>query len=406
MEIKKPDKILLKKIFIFLLAFIGFLTTIKLALVYYDANFNKYAMPSFCSINEFIDCDGIAKTVHSQFLGIPLAYWGMFLYIFVFFLVFVDKLKKIKYLGFLEVFKNPIAYIAALGFISFVISMILAGVSLFQIKKICLLCVFTYFINLAIALVAIDFSEGYVGILNIFKTSVKDFIDGLKVKKYLISFIILLCLAIAVLADTSLTYRFTPQVKLHNSLLKYVEMKTNPYKVTGNVLGDKDAKTIVYLYTDYRCPICRVYNIITHKAVKDLGGFKIVHKNFPLDTECNRYVLAGFHEGACMLAKYSIAAEDQGHFWDINSAFFDEKPKTEEDVLKLAASMGLDTERLKKDANSLETSIRINKDIDDAMKHNIDGTPALVIKETVYIGLKPYDELKNILIKVGAFERK
>lgn len=403
MDLKNPDQEFLKKSSIFLLALIGFITTIKLALIYYDANFNKYAMPSFCSINEFVDCDGVAKTIHSQFLGVPLAYWGMFLYLFIFFLLIVDKLKKIKFLGFLEVFKNPMAYIAALGLISFAISMLLAGVSLFEIKKVCVLCLLTYFINLAIAGVAIDFSGG---ILDVFKVSIKDFIDALKVKKYLITFIILVCLGIAALADTRLTYRFTPQVKLYNSLLKYAEMKENPYKVEGNLLGDKNAKTIVYIYTDYRCPMCRIYNIMTHKTVKELSGFKIIHKNFPLDMDCNKYVAVSVHEGACMLAKYAIASENQEHFWDMNSALFDKKPQTEEDVLKLAKSMGLDTEKLEKDANSPEIAKRISQEIDDAMNLKIEGTPAIVINGKVYVGLKPYDELKKILIKAGAVGRR
>ena len=45
---------------------------------------------------EIINGDGVAKTTHSQFLGIPLAYWGMFMYLLLAFLLVVDKLKKIK----------------------------------------------------------------------------------------------------------------------------------------------------------------------------------------------------------------------------------------------------------------------------------------------------------------------
>ena len=81
--------------------FIGILTTIELAVIYYNANFDEYALSSFCSVNSFIDCDGVAKTPDSQFLGIPLAYWGMFLYLFVGIMLFADKLKNTK------VFKVP-----------------------------------------------------------------------------------------------------------------------------------------------------------------------------------------------------------------------------------------------------------------------------------------------------------
>ena len=87
------ENIRMKKIVIFILALIGFLTTIELAKVYYDANFNPYALSSFCTVNEFIDCDGIARTTESQFFGIPLAYWGMFLYAFMFLMLIADKLK-------------------------------------------------------------------------------------------------------------------------------------------------------------------------------------------------------------------------------------------------------------------------------------------------------------------------
>lgn len=403
MEKRETDKIVLKKIFIVFFAVIGILTTIKLAMIYYDANFNPYALPSFCSVNEFVDCDGVATTTHSQFLGIPLAYWGMFLYFFIIFLVFVDKLKEIKFLSFLEVFKHPLAYISALGFISFAISMVLAGVSIFEIKKICVLCVCTYFLNLIIAGIATDYEAGIIGS---FKLSIQDFMEALKIRKYLISLLILMLLASVVLSYTTLSYCFTPQVKRYDEIKRYIHMKSNLFKVMGNVLGDSNAKVIVYVYTDYRCPICKVYNVMIYRAAEELGGIKMVHKNLPLDSDCNKHVPKPFHKGACMLARYSLAAQNQGRFWEMNSELFDQQPKTEDDVLKMAKSMGFDTIKLRKDANSLETGKKINKDIENAIDSKVDGTPTMVINGKIYAGIKPYYELKEILIKAGAVEKK
>ena len=110
---------------IIILVVIGFVLSIELAKIYYSANFDQYALPSFCSISDFVDCDGVAKTTESQFLGVPLAYWGIFLYSFILLLMGADKLKNIKLFKFMEVFKNKYHYIASLGLISFVISMIL-----------------------------------------------------------------------------------------------------------------------------------------------------------------------------------------------------------------------------------------------------------------------------------------
>ena len=161
-----------------ILALIGLGLAIKLAFIYYSANYDNYALSSFCSINDFIDCDGAAKTNTAQFLGIPLAYWGIFFYITILFLTFVDRLKQVKWLKFLEVFKNPLAYMTFLGTIAFLISMILAGISVFGIHKICILCVVTYVIDFIIALIAAD--GMFKNIVAGFKTTFFDFIYGLK----------------------------------------------------------------------------------------------------------------------------------------------------------------------------------------------------------------------------------
>ena len=411
------NKVFFKKLLIGLLAFIALLTTIKLAFIYYDSIFNPYALPSFCSVNEFIDCDAVAQTVHSQFFGVPLAYWGMFLYIFIMFLVFVDKLKNIKILGFLRVFRHPLAYISALGFVAFAISMILAAISIFEIKKICILCLFTYLLDFLIAIVATNwyvrknekyyFTDAFWAIYKSFKVSVKDFIHAIEVKKYFISFLVLAVAASGILAYTTFSYCFTPQVRRYKEFKKYEKMqKDNPFRVSGNVLGDKNAKLVVYIYTDYRCPICRTYNVITHRAAKELGGFTIIHKNLPLDTDCNSHLLKPFHEGSCMMAKYALAAEDQGRFWDMNTELFEKQPKNEDEVLKLAKTMGFNIDKLKVDAYSDKTLKSISNDIEDAMALRIDGTPTLVINGKIYSGIKPYYELKDILIKAGAVEKQ
>ncbi len=141
-----------RRIAILFITFLGLVTTLKLAWIYYDANFNPYALASFCSVNNVIDCDGVAKTTHSKFLGVPLALWGLFLYSVMLFMLFVDRLK----FGVFKVFKNPLDYIAALGITSFVLSIGLLFISVFELKKLCALCLVTYLLNLAVALLAVS----------------------------------------------------------------------------------------------------------------------------------------------------------------------------------------------------------------------------------------------------------
>lgn len=393
------EKEMKKKITIASIAVVGIITTIKLAVIYYNANFNPYALSSFCSVNDFIDCDGIARTPEAQFLGIPLAYWGMFYYAFVFLMLFAQKLKNVKLFKFMEVFKNPMDYIASLGLFAFCVSMILLCLSLFDIKKLCVLCAFTYILNLAIGCVATDFKNG--GFIHSVKQSINDFLDAIKIKKYLIALIAVLAVAVGFLTYTRVTFKFAPQVKRQMEFKEF-KHKKNQYAVKGNLLGDENAKTIVYVYSDYQCPICPVHNVMVHKLAKEMKNIKIVHKNLPLDTSCNAYLQSPFHQGSCIDAQYVIAAEKQGKLWDMNEILFEKKPQTEDEILKLVENKGFNLEKLQEDANSLETMNQIKDEIDFAYKHGINGTPSTMINNEVYVGVKPYKEFKEWIEKNGA----
>lgn len=393
------EKEMKKKIAIASIAVVGIITTIKLAVIYYNANFNPYALSSFCSVNDFIDCDGIARTPEAQFLGIPLAYWGMFYYAFVFLMLFAQKLKNVKLFKFMEVFKNPMDYIASLGLFAFCVSMILLCLSLFDIKKLCVLCAFTYILNLAIGCVATDFKNG--GFIHSVKQSINDFLDAIKIKKYLIALIAVLAVAVGFLTYTRVSFKFAPQVKRQMEFKEF-KHKKNQYAVKGNLLGNENAKTIVYVYSDYQCPICPVHNVMVHKLAKEMKNIKIVHKNLPLDTSCNAYLQSPFHQGSCIDAQYVIAAEKQGKLWDMNEILFEKKPQTEDEILKLVENQGFDLEKLQEDANSLETMNQIKDEIDFAYKHGINGTPSTMINNEVYVGVKPYKEFKEWVEKNGA----
>lgn len=397
-----------KRIVLTIIALLGFLTSIKLTMIYIDANFNPYALSSFCSINDLIDCDGVAKTVHSQFFGVPLAFWGLFLYFVFLFFIYVDKFQNIKIgnfrpLGFTEVFKNPQSYISALGIISFMISMSLAFISIFEIHKICVLCFFTYFLNLFLGLLAKPKHENY---LQVFKTGFIDFIAALKIKKYAIAFGIVVLAATGVLTYTTLSDVLAPQVKAQKEFKSYFKPDGKSYKVSGNTLGDKNATLVVHIYTDYQCPFCFVLNTMTMRAVSELSGLKIIHHHLPLDMECNESLTQQMHEGSCLLAKYALAAGKQGKYWDMNNMLFDKEYETEEQLFNDAKKLGIDVKKLKEDAESAEVAQELKKEIQESVDFGIEGTPAFRINQESHVGIIPYEEFKKKLIEAGAKERK
>lgn len=391
-----------KKLTVQILAFAGLLLSIKLACIYYVANYEKYALSSFCSINEFVDCDGAARSTVSQFWGIPLAYWGIFFYITVLFLTVVDRFKKFRFLKFLEVFKNSMSYISMLGTLAFTCSMVLAGLSIFKIHKLCILCFITYFIDLFIAIVA---SSGSLkNLVSSFKTTVIDFIAG--AKQYTKTFIVLLILATSFLVYSGTTYSFVPHIKQQKAIMKYRNMKFNPYRVQGNTLGAEDGDVVIELYSDYVCPICYIENIMLHEAVKDFSNIKIIHHNLPFDKECNPYISINMHPNACFMAKGAIAAGKQGNYWEMSSLLYENQPTNINAMLKLAEQLGFNKDKFVKDLEADTTSKEIEKELFQANKLEIDSTPTIYINGDKIVGVKPYYELKDLLIEHGAKPRK
>ena len=66
---------------ILILIIIGIALCIELSLIFYKTNFLSFYEPSFCTVSELIDCDGVARTPYSVSMGVPNALWGLILYV-------------------------------------------------------------------------------------------------------------------------------------------------------------------------------------------------------------------------------------------------------------------------------------------------------------------------------------
>ena len=389
-----------RKLTVQILSVLGLALSIKLAMIYYTANYDRYALSSFCSINDFVDCDGAARTDVSQFLGIPLAYWGIFFYLTVLFLTFVEKLKNIKFLKFLEVFKNPMAYITVLGTVAFACSMILAGISIWGIKKLCILCVVTYFIDFLIALIA---TKGLKEYFLSFKTTILDFISG--AKNYPKTFVVLLIFAVSFLTYSGVTNNFVPHIKKSKEIKKIMNMKTNPYKVEGNTLGAEDGNVIVELYSDFVCPMCYINNIMLHKVIREFSNVKVVHYNLPFDKECNPEISMSMHPGACFMARAALAAKEQGNYWGMSNLLYENHPMNEEQLIPLIEQLKLDKTKFFNDMNSGMVKYVLQQDISRSYGLDIDGTPTMFVNGEKSVGIMSYEDMMDLLKKHGAKRR-
>ncbi len=380
-----------KRIAITILCIIGLILSFDLVYIYIKTSFLEGAPKSFCSINSFVDCDGVAVTDKAFFMGVPLAIWGVILYLLFLFLNFVDKIREKINFPLLNVFKNPSSYIATIGLFAFCVSVSLACVSIFNIQKICILCFMTYFINLFIALIAVkkDF------FLSDIKTTVLDFMAG--VREYTTLFLAVCLIAVSILGYFQQSLTLAPVIKKNKSIKQFSSLKTNIYAIEGNNLGNPDGDVSVYVYGDFMCPFCRVMNIMLHKLALDDKNVGIYHVNFPLDMACNPTVTKKIHPGSCILSKYALAAQYQGNYWGMVSAIYNKLPKDEKEILNAAKAIGLDSNKLYADAHSKQIDEYLENQVYRGINEKIMGTPTIIIDGIPHSEIMPYFKLQELV---------
>ena len=385
-----------RRILLTVLALIGLGLSIELCNVYYNANFVAEAQPSICAISEGMDCDGVAKTSYSQFLGIPLSLWGVFLYLFFLCMTYVDKIQNIKGFGILKVFKNPLSYMFCIGLFSFVVSMSLGAISVLKINSICIFCFMTYLVNLLIAITSKTKEFSFVQ--NI-KNSVVDFVEAIKVKRNAFWFLLLCAFASCIFFYTTTSNILTPQLGKQ----QYLRELTNYENliIDGNSLGAKDSDLVIQEYVDFNCGGCFFAHIYIHNIVNEFTNVKVVQHNLPLEKTCNHNMLHDGHKSSCLKTSYALAAAKQNKYWQMADLLFVTSPESEKEIIEEARLLDFDIKKLKQDANSEEIKEEIKKSILEADSKEVNATPTLFIGMKKQLGIGSYNELKQMVLEQG-----
>jgi uncharacterized membrane protein len=116
----------------------GLANSIYLTYHYYRVNILKPSFKSFCVISKAIDCDRVATSVGSKFIGIPVATLGMFAHWFLLFLMLSESFME---LDIQEVLYSAIYLILLLMFL---FSAYEAFISFVILKAVCIMCVALY----------------------------------------------------------------------------------------------------------------------------------------------------------------------------------------------------------------------------------------------------------------------
>ena len=158
------------------------------------------------------------------------------------------------------------------------------------------------------------------------------------------------------------------------------EVKNTPQKQIAlsdrPVKGRASAPVRIVAFSDFTCHYCQQATQVLDAVLKKYGrNVSLVFKHMPLD-----------EQGPGMLAaRYfvAVARQDEGKAWKFYDAMYADRDRLLLDgqkfVDEVCGKLGLDRERLKKDASSDRTARIIAQDLDDAKKLNIDGTPCFLV---------------------------
>jgi len=151
-----------------------------------------------------------------------------------------------------------------------------------------------------------------------------------------------------------------------------VEVGTSVFK------GPEDAPVTIINFSDFQCPFSKRSVDLIEKIMKEYDGkVRYVFKHFPL----------GFHKLARPAALASIAAHNQGKFWEYYGRLFDDIKKIDEENLsKWAVELGLDMEKFNQDRNSEEAGKIVQNDMASGSAFGVRGTPTLFINGKRIVG--------------------
>jgi protein-disulfide isomerase len=186
-----------------------------------------------------------------------------------------------------------------------------------------------------------------------------------------------------------LAARFRPPAK------KIQFNKRIPVSVENDkVKGAADAAVTIIEFSDYQCPFStRFYSQTLPQIEKNYiktGKAKFVYRDFPL----------AFHQNAQKAAEATECAAQQGKFWEYHETLFENQKALDMASLKqYAKNLGLDMQRFNGCLDSGKMADEVKKDMADAQKYGVQGTPCFFINGIKVDGAQPYGVFAEIIEK-------
>jgi protein-disulfide isomerase len=151
--------------------------------------------------------------------------------------------------------------------------------------------------------------------------------------------------------------------------------------------GNPEGDVTVVEFFDYRCPYCKQVEPVLDRLIKEDPKIRLVYKEFPVLGADSVYA-----------TRMALAARRQGKYAPFHEAMMATKGQiSEETIVKVARSVGIDVDKAKADMQSPEIDDIIKRNYALAEALDIQGTPAFIIGNALVPGATDIAKLKQLI---------
>lgn len=167
-----------------------------------------------------------------------------------------------------------------------------------------------------------------------------------------------------------------------------------PYRVsvaaTGPVRGPSTALVTIVEFGDFQCPYCKqAESSLRTILARHPQDVRLVFRNLPL---------MQLHPDALIAAEAAVCADQQGKFWEMHDAMYDDQGALALNSLKgTAKRLGLDGNRFSTCLTDGSTSQALDIDAKAAQTLGLTGTPYFFINGRPIDGSVPLPKLESVI---------
>lgn len=290
-----------------------------LILQHYQLKLGLAEGKSACNISSTFNCDSVAISSYSVFLGIPMATWGLMTNVVLVTLIFLALVKLttnservLRYSYYLNIF-------VALT------SVVMFFISSYFLKTYCLYCMAAYFLSFM----------GCFFLFKITKLNTQEFLADLKSvfadHKWILGALSAIPVGAFLISAIFANNYGLDKLKLIviESIDQWQNSPQQNFQLENGLIyqkGSVEPKMTIVEFADFKCPHCKTAAPTLHAFAESRPDVRIVFKPFPLDGTCNQAIDSKGDGSRCKLAYAVLCAEKiSKKGWEVHNWIFDKQ---------------------------------------------------------------------------------